>query len=72
MKIDWTLIKNADVYTFAHGLTSGRSLYRLYVNTEAGGQVRNLVRQGVERARVLAKKTLRRRMLKGSFTLTDV
>lgn len=71
MKIDWTLIRDSDIYTFAHGIRSGRSLYSLYVNTEAGGQVRNLIRQGVDRARLLAKKTLRRRMQKGTFTLID-
>jgi hypothetical protein len=72
MKIDWKLIKDSDIFTFANGRMSGRGLYSKYVNTKAGGQVRNLVRQGVERARALAKKTIRRRILKGSFNLIDV
>jgi hypothetical protein len=66
MKIDWTLIRDSDIKNFADGFISGRGLYSKYVNTEAGGQVRNLVRQGVDRARTLARKTLRRRALRNS------
>jgi len=46
---------------FKTGGFSGRQLYAAYVNTESGGEVRRLLRGGVDRARDLTRKALNRR-----------
>jgi len=50
---------------FAEGRVSGRQLYEVYKYTEAGGVVRNLLRdKGVLEARRLARRALNRRSVK--------
>ena len=47
---------------FASGQKSGRAFYSDYAGGQLGGTVRNLLKEnGVDRARNLAKKALRRR-----------
>jgi len=47
---------------FANGSVSGDSYYDNYKYTEKAGEVRSLIREnGVDRARILARKALRRR-----------
>tara|TARA_R100000951_G_scaffold110049_1_gene107760 strand:- start:238 stop:459 length:222 start_codon:yes stop_codon:yes gene_type:complete len=49
---------------FAKGDLSGSEFYSYFKNTEAGGEVRNLLRSGgVNRARQLTRKALSRRMI---------
>ena len=51
------------VSQFAPGSMSGRQFYSAFSNTPSGGVVRNLLRtHGVDRARVLARKALNRRV----------
>ena len=51
------------VSQFAQGSMSGRQFYSAFSNTPSGGVVRNLLRtHGVDRARVLARKALNRRV----------
>lgn len=64
LKIDWDSLMTKDkfgVVEFARGELSGRGLYDYHVNTPTGGIVRNLLRSGVNRARVLARKAAYRR-----------
>lgn len=64
---NWSLIKTGDIYFFAEGKLSGRQIYNKYKNTKAGGVVRNLLREnGVDRARKLASKAARRRLISES------
>lgn len=52
------------VRTFARGNLSGRQLYSVFTNTEAGGEVRNALRtKGVARTRNAARLALSRRGL---------
>lgn len=60
-KVNWSKLNNVDVIMFANGAMSGNSLYRRYKNTEAGGMVRNMLRErGVEGARKIALDAKRR------------
>ena len=61
---DWKLIfrtnRNA-VWQFANG-GSGRNLFKAFANTDAAGEVRDLVRsRGTDNARRLARKAVSRR-----------
>lgn len=59
---NWNSLDYISLARFANGTLSGRSLYARYKNTDNGGVVRNLLREnGVDKARRLAKKALRRR-----------
>lgn len=49
------------VRKFVEGDLSGRELYSSFANTQNGGEVRTLLRGGVDRARNLARKALYRR-----------
>ena len=66
-KIDWDVILGSVfdetvVQNFATGQDSGRELYAFFANGAGGGEVRHLLRQhGVDNARRLARKALRRR-----------
>lgn len=64
--VNWKKISGSfDKYVlaaFAAGDISGRTFYGWHVNTETGGEARNLLRnRGVTYARRLARKALRRR-----------
>jgi len=62
---NWTVIKSvvgeSNIREFASGDLSGRGLYELARNTDAGGEVRTLLRnRGVSGARTLARKSVTR------------
>lgn len=64
---NWSLLvtnryNRKNLALFASGQKSGRAFYEEYAGGELGGTVRNLLKEnGVDRARNLAKKALRRR-----------
>ena len=65
-KVDWDTLTDqpymaALTEDFALGYVSARTLYAQAQVKGLGGEVRNLIRPGVMRARRLARKALRRR-----------
>lgn len=63
---NWTIVlQNVfadELEEFANGTISGRQLYSFVTNTEAGPEIRRLLRErGVNEARRLARKALSRR-----------
>ena len=70
MTTNWNIILNGNrrniklAKNFAVGNLSGSEFYSYFKNTEAGGEVRSLLRNGgVNRARQLTRKALNRRMI---------
>lgn len=68
--VNWDLLLENDfdrkaIRNFVKQELSGRGLYDMYVNTKKGGMVRNMLRtNGVNKARALARKALKRRNVK--------
>ncbi len=68
MTTDWNTVlsnrKNVSMAKrFANGNLTGRDFYSHFANTSTGGEVRTLLRGGVDRARTLTRKALTRREL---------
>ena len=59
-KVKWNLLKTSRVSLkeFLNREISGTELYNRYRNTPIGGEVRNLLRGGVTRARDITRKAL--------------
>jgi hypothetical protein len=62
------MLKNsqASLKAFLNQEISGRELYERYKNTDVGGEVRNLLRGGVTRARDITRKALKYGSLQSS------
>lgn len=67
-KVKWNMLKNsqASLKAFLNQEISGRELYERYKNTDVGGEVRNLLRGGVTRARDITRKALKYGSLQSS------
>lgn len=61
-RVNWKELRNYQVLLkeFSEEKISGRQLYSVFKNTELGGEVRELVRSGVKRARIITRKALER------------
>lgn len=64
--VNWavlTSVLTGPLRDFANEVLSARALYELAKGKKVGPEVRSLIRPGVDRARVLTRKALRRRNL---------
>lgn len=64
--VNWEIIvpvMRNELINFSNGELSGRKLYQQAIKKHVGPEVRDLIRPGVDRARVLTKKALKRRSL---------